>query len=174
MGRQLHTVPSHRTVDEPQHFSWGVLTINHHKTKGNNSAQQTRDTTTEIWITYSNSIQRAFTRTPGGVTVVDSGLCCCVPCLSSAIISLCWFISFQFFSIKFPLSLEPFGCETASIPPCCCAVGNGSVVLVPRVPVCLDGSTRLKVMRVCTRLWAVLQGSWVYLLRWCNGQSNEY
>ena len=26
-----------------------------------------------------------FTRTPGGVTVGDSGLCCCVPCLSSAI-----------------------------------------------------------------------------------------
>ena len=32
-----------------------------------------------------------FTRTPGGVTVGDSGLCCCVPCLSSAIIYLCWF-----------------------------------------------------------------------------------
>ena len=30
-----------------------------------------------------------FTRTPGGVTVGDSGLCCCVPCLPSAIISLC-------------------------------------------------------------------------------------
>ena len=30
-----------------------------------------------------------FTRTPGGVTVGDSGLCCCVPCLSSAIISPC-------------------------------------------------------------------------------------
>ena len=29
-----------------------------------------------------------FTRTPGGVIVGDSGLCCCVPCLSSAIISL--------------------------------------------------------------------------------------
>ena len=28
-----------------------------------------------------------FTRTPGGVTVGDSGFCCCVPCLSSAIIS---------------------------------------------------------------------------------------
>ena len=27
--------------------------------------------------------------TPGGVTVCGSGLCCCVPCLSSAIISLC-------------------------------------------------------------------------------------
>ena len=29
------------------------------------------------------------TRMPVGVTVGDSGLCCCVPCLSSAIISLC-------------------------------------------------------------------------------------
>ena len=29
-----------------------------------------------------------FTRMPGGVTVGDSGLCCCVPCPSSAIISL--------------------------------------------------------------------------------------
>ena len=28
------------------------------------------------------------TRMPGGVTEGDSGLCCCVPCLSSAIISL--------------------------------------------------------------------------------------
>ena len=27
-----------------------------------------------------------FTRTPGEVTVGDSGFCCCVPCLSSAII----------------------------------------------------------------------------------------
>ena len=33
-----------------------------------------------------------FTRTPGGVTVGDSGLRCCVPCLSSAIISLGLFI----------------------------------------------------------------------------------
>ena len=33
-----------------------------------------------------------FTQTPGGVTVGDSGLCCCVPCLSSAIISLCLLI----------------------------------------------------------------------------------
>ena len=30
-----------------------------------------------------------FTRKPGGVTIGDSGLSCCVPCLSSAIISLC-------------------------------------------------------------------------------------
>ena len=33
-----------------------------------------------------------FARTPGGVTVGDSGLCCCVPCLSSAIIPLCLLI----------------------------------------------------------------------------------
>ena len=30
-----------------------------------------------------------FARMPVGVTVGDSGLCCCVPCLSSAFISLC-------------------------------------------------------------------------------------
>ena len=30
-----------------------------------------------------------FTRMPGGVTVGDSGLCCCVPCLLSAMNSLC-------------------------------------------------------------------------------------
>ena len=30
-----------------------------------------------------------FTRMPGGVTIGDSGLCCCVPCLSRAIIALC-------------------------------------------------------------------------------------
>ena len=35
------------------------------------------------------SMYLVFTRTPGGVTVGDSCLCCCVPCLSSAIISLC-------------------------------------------------------------------------------------
>ena len=34
-------------------------------------------------------IYLVFTRTPGGVVVGDSGLCC-VPCLSSAIISLCF------------------------------------------------------------------------------------
>ena len=33
-------------------------------------------------------IYLVFTRTPGGVTIGDSGVCCCVPCLSSAIISL--------------------------------------------------------------------------------------
>ena len=34
-------------------------------------------------------LYRVFTRMPGRVTVGDSGLCCCVPRLSSAIISLC-------------------------------------------------------------------------------------
>ena len=29
-----------------------------------------------------------FTRMPGGVIVGDSGLCCCVPCLSGAAVSL--------------------------------------------------------------------------------------
>ena len=36
-----------------------------------------------------------FTGVPGGVTVGDSGLCCCVPCLSSAIVSLCLLIIFN-------------------------------------------------------------------------------
>ena len=30
-----------------------------------------------------------FTRMPSGVTVGNSGLCCCVPCLTRAIISPC-------------------------------------------------------------------------------------
>ena len=34
---------------------------------------------------------QALDRTNGGVTVGDSGLCCCVPCLLSTIISLWWF-----------------------------------------------------------------------------------
>ena len=38
----------------------------------------------------------AFTRMPGGVTVGDSGLCCCVPCLSSGIIFLLVFLFFVF------------------------------------------------------------------------------
>ena len=33
-------------------------------------------------------IYLVFTHTTDGVTVGDSGFCCCVPCLSSAIISL--------------------------------------------------------------------------------------
>ena len=36
-----------------------------------------------------------FTRTPGGVTVGESGLCGGVPCLSSTIISLCLLIQFR-------------------------------------------------------------------------------
>ena len=34
-------------------------------------------------------IDLVFTRMPGRVTIGDSGLCCRVPCLSSAIIFLC-------------------------------------------------------------------------------------
>ena len=40
-----------------------------------------------------------FTRTPGGVTVGDSGLCCCVLCLSSAIIPLCSLILLLYFQV---------------------------------------------------------------------------
>ena len=34
-----------------------------------------------------------FTRMPGGVIVGDLGLCCRVPCLPSAFISLCWLVN---------------------------------------------------------------------------------
>ena len=34
-------------------------------------------------------MHNVFTRMPGGVSVGDSGLCCCVPCLLSAVTSLC-------------------------------------------------------------------------------------
>ena len=40
-------------------------------------------------VPFVEFIYLVFPRMPGGVTVDDSGLCCCVPCLSSAIISLC-------------------------------------------------------------------------------------
>ena len=42
--------------------------------------------------TFVEFIYRVFTRMPGGVTVGDSDLCCCVPCLSTAIISICLLI----------------------------------------------------------------------------------
>ena len=45
-------------------------------------------------------IYLVFTRTPGGATVGDSGLCCCVPCPSSAIISLGLLIPFLLASPK--------------------------------------------------------------------------
>ena len=44
-------------------------------------------------------IYLVFTCTPGGVTVGDSGLYCCVPCLSSAIISLCLLILSSMLSV---------------------------------------------------------------------------
>ena len=105
------------------------------QTKGrNNSAQQTRHTTTKTWTTYSNFTWHAskykvyklhqryievipvvefiylvFTRMPGGVTVGNSGLCC-VPCLSSALMSLCWFytsaLGLILFQIMSVISLE--------------------------------------------------------------------
>ena len=40
-------------------------------------------------------IYLVLTRTPGGVTAGDSGLCCCIPRLSSAIISLYLLILFK-------------------------------------------------------------------------------
>ena len=39
-------------------------------------------------------IYPVFTGMPGGVTVGNSDLCCCVPCLSSAVISLCLMMIF--------------------------------------------------------------------------------
>ena len=45
-----------------------------------------------------------FTRMPGGVTLADSGLCCCVPCVSSAIISLC--------SLTEPVNFEVFATDS--------------------------------------------------------------
>ena len=37
-------------------------------------------------------VHLVYTQIPGGVTIGDSGLCCCVPCPSSTIISLCLLI----------------------------------------------------------------------------------
>ena len=48
-----------------------------------------------------------FTRMPGRVTVGDSGLCCCVPCLSSDVISLC------LLNLCLSLSLSFFLCMCA-------------------------------------------------------------
>ena len=45
-------------------------------------------------------IYPVFTRTPGGVTVGDSGVCCCVPCLSSAIICLCLMVVVEHFWVS--------------------------------------------------------------------------
>ena len=41
------------------------------------------------YIPLMEFIYLVFTRVPGGVTVGDSGLCCCIPCLSKAVIFLC-------------------------------------------------------------------------------------
>ena len=69
-------------------------------------------------------IHFVFTYTPGGVTVGDSRLCCCVPCLSSAIISLCLCIlshilhkHFIYFGLapKAQSSLLPFSVKSAEV-----------------------------------------------------------
>ena len=52
-----------------------------------------------------------FTCMPGGVTVGDSGLCCCVPCLSSAFISLCLLILYLLFIFEL-WSVKVLTCET--------------------------------------------------------------
>ena len=56
-------------------------------------------------------IYLVFTRTPGGVIVGDSGLCCCVPCLSSALISLCVLFSARCSNIE----IKKNGCTPSSI-----------------------------------------------------------
>ena len=43
-------------------------------------------------VPFGGVIYLISTRMPGEVTVCDSGLCCCVPCLSSANVSLCLLI----------------------------------------------------------------------------------
>ena len=45
-----------------------------------------------------------FTRMPGAVTVGGVGLCCCVPCLSSAIMSLSLFIG----SVDRPMNVNSY------------------------------------------------------------------
>ena len=57
------------------------------QTKGSNSARQTRETATE-GVALVEFIYLVFTGVPGRLTVGDSGLCRCVPCLSTAIISI--------------------------------------------------------------------------------------
>ena len=53
-------------------------------------------------------LHRVLTRMPRGVTEGDSGLCRCLPCLSSAIISLCWFFTGApgFFLFQFTTKLH--------------------------------------------------------------------
>ena len=46
-------------------------------------------------VPFVEYVYLVFTHMPGGVIVGNSGLCCCVPCLSSAIISLCLAILFK-------------------------------------------------------------------------------
>ena len=60
--------------------------------QGINDQSPASFTIVPVTVTYGSQLEwftvqelELFT---GGVTVGDSGLCCCVPCLSSAIISL--------------------------------------------------------------------------------------
>ena len=45
-------------------------------------------------------IYPVFTRMPGGVTVDDSGLSCCMPCLSNTNISLCLVFLLYFENVR--------------------------------------------------------------------------
>ena len=47
-----------------------------------------------------------FSRMPAGVTVGDSGLCCCLPCLLSAINSLSFFDKFSIKHLQFAKAIE--------------------------------------------------------------------
>ena len=49
-----------------------------------------------LGCTFGGVIYLVFTRSPSGVTVGDSDICCCVSCLSSAIIPPCLLILFHF------------------------------------------------------------------------------
>ena len=82
--------------------TWKIINVTRSLMTRDVSCDQTRQRIT-IWMLKSDSdyhenvplvefMYLVFTRKPGGITVGDSGLYCCVPCLSSAIISLCLLI----------------------------------------------------------------------------------
>ena len=100
----------------------------------------TGPTTRCAWITltrcqqsplHSSQLMRSvsllciLTRMPGGVTEGDSGLCCCVPCLSSAVISLCFsiFDNLNLIFVKICLGFFPFHANIFS--PLCFGGGRG-------------------------------------------------
>ena len=118
-----------------------VTIIKTTKQQVNNSALQTMDTITETWIPYGNCtwhtskcrvyfnstkvtssiwwgfMYPAFTSMPGGVTEGDSGLCCCVPWLLSAINSLCWLYK-QVLYVSFCLQVARRWSRTDELPSC--------------------------------------------------------